>query len=142
MIADLERATHLVAVHLDRAAGDLGVTQAEAHVLAQLARHGPLSVATLHKEFGHKRSTLTNVLDRLEGRSLVRRVLNPSDRRSFVIEPARAGVRAGRQVAKVLDDLERDVLALVTERDFAGVAAVATALAETVNRAGRRPGGR
>ena len=142
MIADLERAVHLVAVHLDRVAGDLGVTQAEAHVLAQLARRGPLSVATLHREFGHKRSTLTNVLDRLESRSLMQRVLNPDDRRSFLIEPTDAGVRAGQQVAKVLDDLERDVLALVTERDFAGVGAVAAALAKTVNRAGRRPAGR
>jgi DNA-binding MarR family transcriptional regulator len=142
MIADLERATHLVAVHLGRVAGDLGVTQAEAHVLAQLARRGPLSVSALHKEFGHKRSTLTNVLDRLEGRGLVRRVLNRADRRSFVIEPTAAGTRAGKRVARVLDDLEREVMALVTERDFAGVSAVAAALAETVNRGGRSAAGR
>ena len=132
MIADLERATHLVAVHIERAAGDLGVTQAEAHVLAQLAKRGPLGVSVLHREFGHKRSTLTSVLDRLEGRGLVRRSLNPDDRRSFLIQPTAAGTRAGKRVARVLDDLERDVLRLVDERDFAGVAAVAAALAKTV----------
>jgi DNA-binding MarR family transcriptional regulator len=101
-----------------------------------------LSVAVLHKEFGHKRSTLTNVLDRLEGRKLVRRVLNPEDRRSFLIQPTAAGTRAGEQVARVLDELERDVLALVSDRDFAGVSAIAAALAATVSRAGRSVGGR
>jgi hypothetical protein len=34
--------------------------------------------ATLHGEFGHMRSTLTNILDRLERRKLVRRELNPT----------------------------------------------------------------
>lgn len=142
MIADLERATHLVAVHLERAAGELGVTQAEAHVLAQLARRGPLSAAVLHREFGHKRSTLTNVLDRLEGRGLIRRALNPDDRRSFVIQPTTAGTRAGKRVALVLDELERDVLSRVSERDLAGVRAVAAALAETVTQDDRGSEGR
>jgi DNA-binding MarR family transcriptional regulator len=132
MIADIERATHLIAVYLDRAAGELGVTQAEAHVLAQLARRGPVTVAVLHREFGHKRSTLTNVLDRLEARKLVRRAPNPDDRRSFVIRPTAAGTRAGKRVALVLDELEQDVRALVTERDVAAVSAVAAALARAV----------
>jgi DNA-binding MarR family transcriptional regulator len=134
MIADLERATHLVAVHLERAAGELGVTQAEAHVLAQLARRGPLAVSVLHREFGHKRSTLTNVLDRLEGRGLVRRELNPDDRRSFLIRPTSAGLQAGKRVADVVDELERRVGTLVKDRDVVGLRAVAAALETAVDR--------
>jgi DNA-binding MarR family transcriptional regulator len=133
MIEDIERATHLVAVHLERAAGDLGVTQAEAHVLAQLARRGPLAVAVLHHEFGHKRSTLTSVLDRLEARGLVRRTVNSADRRSFLVEPTETGRRAGDAVVRVVDALEARIRARVSERDLAGVRAVADALRETVS---------
>jgi MarR family transcriptional regulator, temperature-dependent positive regulator of motility len=125
MIQDLERAVHLVAVHLDRAS--LGVTQAEAHVLSQLAA-GPATVGELHHEFGHKRSTLTNVLDRLEDRGYVVRTVNPTDRRSLVVTTTRAGAAAARRVRKVLDELERAVRAEVSERDLAAVAAVADAL--------------
>jgi DNA-binding MarR family transcriptional regulator len=128
MIADLERAVHAVAVHLERAAGDLGVTQAEAHVLAQLHRHGAQTVGELQRGFGHKRSTLTNVLDRLDLRGLIERRLNPHDRRSFIVMTTRDGARSARHVAQVLDRLERKVRREVSARDLEGVRAVADAL--------------
>ena len=129
MLATFERSAHLIGVYLERAAGELGITQAEAHVLAQLARHGPTPIATLHREFGHKRSTLTNILDRLEQRKLVRRKLNPDDRRSFLISLTASGERAASRVTAVLDGLERDVRSAVSDRDVRGLDAVATALA-------------
>lgn len=66
-----ERAPHLIGIYVERSAGELGITQAEAHVLAELYRHGPTQIATLHREFGHKRSTLASILDRLERRKLI-----------------------------------------------------------------------
>jgi DNA-binding MarR family transcriptional regulator len=129
MIAELERAVHLVAVHIERAAGDVGVTQAEAHVLAQLDRRGPQTVGELQRSFGHKRSTLTNVLDRLDLRGLIERRLNPQDRRSFIVATTRDGARAARHVTQVLDSLERKVRNEVTPRDVEGISAVADALA-------------
>jgi DNA-binding MarR family transcriptional regulator len=117
-----------VAVQIERAAGDLGVTQAEAHVLAQLDRHGPQTVGELQRGFGHKRSTLTNVLDRLDLRGLIERRLNPHDRRSFVVATTREGARSARHVTQVLDGLERKVRREVTRRDIDGVHAVAEAL--------------
>ncbi len=128
MIATIERAAHLIGSYLDHALEPLGVTQAEAHVLAQLARHGPTPIAALHREFGHKRSTLTNVIDRLEDRGFVRREINPADRRSFVIHPTRSGKRAANHVAKVLDELEDQVVAAVKDCDLRGLDAVAGAL--------------
>jgi DNA-binding MarR family transcriptional regulator len=136
MLATFERSAHLIGVYLERAAGELGITQAEAHVLAQLARHGPTPIATLHREFGHKRSTLTNILDRLEQRKLVRRKLNPDDRRSFLISLTASGERAASRVTAVLDGLERDVRSAVSDRDVRGLDAVARALA-TVARSGQ-----
>jgi DNA-binding MarR family transcriptional regulator len=126
--ATIERAAHLIGVYLDPTASALKITQGEAHVLAHLARNGPTAIAALHREFGHKRSTLTNIIDRLEGRKLVRRRLNPSDRRSFVVSLTASGSRTAQQAKEALDELERELTALVTERDLAGVAAVTRSL--------------
>jgi DNA-binding MarR family transcriptional regulator len=116
MIADIQRATHLIGLHLERA--ELGVTQAEAHLLAHLDG-GPATVGELHRAFGHKRSTLTSVLDRLEERGYVTRTVNPDDRRSFVVTLTREGARTARRVTQVLDRLERTIR---SEPDIASVA--------------------
>ncbi len=106
-----ERAAHLIGVYVERSAGELGITQAEAHVMAELHRHGPTQIAALHREFGHKRSTPTSILDRLERRKLIRRELNPDDRRSFVIHLTASGTRAASRVTDALDELERSPVA-------------------------------
>jgi DNA-binding MarR family transcriptional regulator len=129
MLASLERAAHLIGVHVEHAARELGITQAEAHVLVGLARGGATSIATLHRQFGTKRSTLTNVLDRLEQRGLVRRELNREDRRSLTIHLTRAGGNQAQRLARVMDVLEARVLDAVTDRDVRGVKAVVDALA-------------
>jgi DNA-binding MarR family transcriptional regulator len=104
------------------------VTQAEAHVLAQLHRHGAQTVGELQRRFGHKRSTLTNVLDRLDLRGLIERRVNPHDRRSFIVATTREGGRAARQVTRVLDDLEREVRRELSVRDVEAVRRIADAL--------------
>jgi MarR family 2-MHQ and catechol resistance regulon transcriptional repressor len=134
LLADLERAAHLIGVHVERASRGLGITQAEAHILVHLARGGSLPIATLHRDFGTKRSTLTNVLDRLEQRGLVRRELNPADRRSFTIHLTRRGARQAGRLTAAMDELEAAVRDSVAERDVRGVAAVARALAGAADR--------
>jgi len=98
VIQDVQRATHVLGRHLESALADIGVDQGEAHVLSALAA-GPRPIAELVEAIGVKRSTLTNILDRLEARGLTRRAINPADRRSFVVQSTRAGGRAARKVA-------------------------------------------
>jgi MarR family transcriptional regulator, organic hydroperoxide resistance regulator len=129
MIATIERAAHLIAAYLEHALEELGVTHAEAHVLAQLARRGSTPIAILHREFGRKPSTLTNVIDRLENRGFVRREINRADRRSFVIHLTASGKRAAKRVRRVVDELEGRVAAAINGRDLQGLDAVARALA-------------
>lgn len=134
MLATIERAAHLIGAHLDHAAGTLGITQGEAHVLATVSRNGPTAIGTLHGEFGHKRSTLTSIVDRLEQRDLVRREINRRDRRSFVICLTPTGEQAAKQVTAVLDQLERALRATVTDHDIKGLQKVTEALASVVHR--------
>lgn len=108
LIPKLHRATHQVGGYLARADHGAPVSQAEAHVLAHLAS-GAASVAELHRSFGHKRSTLSSVLNRLEERGLIERRINPDDRRSFMIELTDTGSRVARAVRTSLERLERRV---------------------------------
>ena len=104
-----------------------GLTQAEAHVLARLA-DGPASLGDLHRSFGHKRSTLTAVVDRLEAKGYVERGANPADRRSVVVSPTAAGRPVARRARRAVNDVERAVAAALSQRDLAGFARVVAAI--------------
>lgn len=98
IIHHVQHTTHRIGRHLESALAAVGVDQGEAHVLSALAA-GPMAVGALVEALGVKRSTLTNILDRLERQGLVRREINPRDRRSFVLRPTRGGERAAKKVA-------------------------------------------
>jgi DNA-binding MarR family transcriptional regulator len=128
----LERGAHLVGRYLELNVSELGVTQAEAHVLGRLAATGTAAMAALHREFGRKRSTLTNIVDRLEERGFLVRDLNPADRRSFVLRLTPSGRAAARRVSRTLDALERDLVSLAGPDALAAVDAVVDALERVV----------
>ena len=132
LIPPLERATHAVALALDGALGDLGVGQAEAHVLAHLAHAGTCSINDLHAGFGHKRSTLTSVLDRLERRGWVRRGPHPVSRRLVQVRLTGEGQRVAERVSAVLRAHEGRVLARTSEADVAAFLRVIKALEECI----------
>jgi DNA-binding MarR family transcriptional regulator len=110
VISALEAAVHRVLDHLAAELSDLGLRQAEVNVLAQLEPGRPRSVGELAAATGQRPSTLTGVLDRLERRRLVRRRVNPADRRSFTIELTAGGERAAARVHQAFAALDERVL--------------------------------
>ena len=102
---------HRVLDHLAGQLADLGLRQAEVNVLAQLEPGRPRSVGDLAAATGQRSSTLTGVLDRLERRRMVRRRVNPADRRSFTIALTAGGERAAARVHEVFATLDERVLA-------------------------------
>ena len=108
IIPAIHLATHAVGLSIAQAPG-LDVSQAEAHVLSHLADRGEATIGEIHRAFGHKRSTLTSVLDRLEGRQLITREVSPEDRRSFVVTLTRQGRSAAARVLAHLQALETEV---------------------------------
>lgn len=117
LVPALERATHLVGLYLEKRLASLELSQAEAHILARLGSGGA-SLNELHRLFGHKRSTLTGVVDRLEARGFVSRGINPGDRRSFIVSLSEEGEKAAATVLELLNELEERVAALVSSRDL------------------------
>jgi MarR family transcriptional regulator, organic hydroperoxide resistance regulator len=111
VIAALEAAVHRVLDHLGSELADLGLRQAEVNVLAQLRPGSPRTVGELAAATGQRPSTLTGVLDRLERSKLVRRRLNPADRRSFTVALTARGERAAARVHATFAALDERVLA-------------------------------
>ncbi|HEX6620479.1 MAG TPA: MarR family winged helix-turn-helix transcriptional regulator [Solirubrobacteraceae bacterium] len=111
VVADLEASVHRVLDHLAAQLADLGLRQAEVNVLAQLEPGRPRSVGDLAAATGQRSSTLTGVLDRLERRRMVRRRVNPADRRSFTIALTASGERAAARAHAVFATLDERVLA-------------------------------
>jgi DNA-binding MarR family transcriptional regulator len=127
LIPDLHRATHRVGLRLE-AEGRPAVSQAEAHILAHLAPRGQGTVAELHAALAHRRSTLTSVLDRLEGAGLVTRGPSASDRRSVEVRLTAPGKRAAAAVHRRLAGIEKRALAGRSPRAVRDLLAVLEAL--------------
>jgi DNA-binding MarR family transcriptional regulator len=130
LIPAIHRVTHGIALFLHRERA-LRVTQAEAHILAHLASAGESTVNDLWRAFGHKRSTLTSILDRLATRGLITREPGSEDRRTVVIALTRAGAALATKVAARLAELEAQLL-----RHLPGGSA--TALVESLDEIARR----
>lgn len=129
IIPQIHRATHRIGL---RIGSDLGVTQAEAHVLQHLACSGDCTVGDLHRAFAHRRSTLTSVLDRLVEKGWVDRATAKSDRRTFMVRLTVEGRTAAMKVHAGLEGWERQVLKRVSQRDWKGLIAVMDALEDVL----------
>jgi MarR family transcriptional regulator, organic hydroperoxide resistance regulator len=126
----LQRATHAVGVQLEARLAAAGVSQGEAHVLALLADGQEHAVGELQRGLNHRPSTLSGILDRLEGRGLVTRTLNDADRRSLLVALTRTGRETARAVVEALRAVEAAAGRRVSARDLAGFRAVVTALGD------------
>lgn len=113
--AALHRAVHAIqqAVH----ESDLDVTHAEAVVLALLAQTGQATMGEIHRGFGFRKSTVTNVIDRLVDRKLAERHADPSDGRSWLVGLTPAGVATSRRVLKIFRDVELRVARILAGDD-------------------------
>jgi DNA-binding MarR family transcriptional regulator len=95
----LQRATHATLHAISGHLGDTALGPAEANVLATLADGAPRTPSELAAEVGSRPTTMTSILDRLEGRELIARRRHPADRRALQIEltaPGRSAAAATR----------------------------------------------
>lgn len=106
----LQRATHATLQALAVALADLHLTASEMNVLANLADRSSKTVSELGADVGSRPTTLTSVLDRLEGRGHVTRRPHAGDRRAVVIALTSSGRRVAAIVRKQFTELETRVL--------------------------------
>jgi DNA-binding MarR family transcriptional regulator len=97
LLTEIHRAVHALGLAISR---ETDMTQAEALMLV-LLYPGTVSLDEVHKTFLHRRSTLTNVVERLESSRLVRRETSAHDRRRFDLSLTPAGRRKAAQLRKL-----------------------------------------
>ena len=130
LILALHRATHATLHVLGGRLAELNLSASEINVLANLADGRDRSVGELASETATKPTTLTSALDRLVRRGYVTRDLDAADRRSFLVSLTADGRRVAGAARAAGADLERAVLATVSDADLAGFRAVTRALTE------------
>ncbi len=89
-----------------------GLTPSQLSVLASLDRLGPLTLTALAENEGVAGSSISGIVARLADKGLVKRVPNPEDRRSTLVEPTEQGRAVlekgrGERTAYLAERLER-----------------------------------
>ena len=123
-LSPLHKASRQISVYLENHTADPPVSPVEGHLLTYLRSYAPAPIGELVRVFGIKQSTLTSMLDRLEKAGLIRRELNPEDRRSFLIHITEPGRRLAAELTKRLESLEDNIRKRVNPRDVKGFHAV------------------
>jgi DNA-binding MarR family transcriptional regulator len=120
LVARVTRTAQLMDKKIDELSAAYGAHRSEGDVLFTLRRAGPpyrLSPSRLAESLLVTSGTMTNRLDRLEGRGLVRRIPNPNDRRSLDVELTELGLRIADQAVTTHIANEQAMLTPLTARD-------------------------
>jgi DNA-binding MarR family transcriptional regulator len=133
-VPPIHRATHRIGLYV----AEFGLSQGEAHILAQLATSGPTTIASLHRSLAHKRSTLTSILDRLTERGFITRHVGATDRRTFVIRLTPRGRQVAARVHRHLDALEKSVAGRFSPDELRAFAKVRAAVEEEAHNKARQ----
>ncbi|HST62641.1 MAG TPA: MarR family transcriptional regulator [Longimicrobium sp.] len=129
-LSPLHKASRQLSVYLENLRGERSLGPTEGHLITYLRSYAPAAVGELVRVFGIKQSTFTSMLDRMERAGLIRRELNPADRRSFLIHITDEGRARAEESTRVLETLEADIRSRVSARDVEGFQAVMRAIEE------------
>lgn len=101
---------------------DQELTLPQMHTLEILGANGPLRMKELAQKMGVTTGTLTVLVDRLEGNGTVRRVPNPSDRRSYMVELTERGTGLYEEHDKLHAQLTSELVADMEPEEVATLA--------------------
>lgn len=106
----LAQASHLISGEFHRVATAQGVTVSEWRVLATLAGNRPMSIGRIAQITTIKQPTVTRVLDRMQAKGRVERLVNDGDRRITLVRITGAGTRVVSRLIALARQHEQRVL--------------------------------
>ena len=112
----LAQASHVMVTEMTRAFEDMGVAP-RGHCVLSTARTGEYTQKELADMIGLDKTTMVVTIDELERAGLAERVPSTTDRRARIIRVTPAGRRAVAKGEVVVEEIQRDVLASLPERD-------------------------
>jgi DNA-binding MarR family transcriptional regulator len=96
---------------LDAALEPLGIEARHLGALATIAASAPCSQQVVAEQLGVTGPVVVQIVDQLERRGLVERRRNPSDRRSYALQPTAAGSATVRRARAALDEIAAEIAA-------------------------------
>lgn len=129
-LSPLHKASRQISMYLEAHTRALGVSPLEGHLLTYLRKYAPVPIGELVRVFGIKQSTFTSMLDRMEDAGLIRREMNPRDRRSFLIHITDQGREMAKRSTRILEEFEEEIRRRASPADVAGFHAVMAAIEE------------
>lgn len=84
---------------------EFGITRGQYGVLACLWKHETLTPKEIANILRVENSTISGVLDRMQKRGLIDRILDPNNRRSIRVKPTAAGMAIKEPVQKRIEEL-------------------------------------
>jgi DNA-binding MarR family transcriptional regulator len=123
------RAQQIVLARVDDALKpfDLTFARYEALVLLTFSRQGSLPLGKMGERLMIHPTSVTNIVDRLEGQGLVRRAQHPSDRRTTLCEITEEGRAVVRDATVAVTEAELGVIGL-SERELGQLTRLLTKL--------------
>lgn len=107
-------AQHEVCVLFSERLSPFGLTPGQYGVLNYLWGHGSASPKEIAKALQLESSTISGVLDRMQKRDFIDRVLDPSDRRSIRVEVTKEGMAIKDKVLETISTLNSQVTSDIT----------------------------
>jgi DNA-binding MarR family transcriptional regulator len=126
----LLHAAQAVTDRLEASLESVGLSMAKHSALTKLSEAGePLTLSELASRLSCVRSNITQLVDRLEADGLVRRVDDPSDRRSVRAELTQLGAEKQVAGAAELARAQDGLAAMLNPADLEGLSSALSALA-------------
>jgi DNA-binding MarR family transcriptional regulator len=96
---------------------EIGLSARQVGILTLISEREPMTQTALGAELEVDRTTMVELLDRLEEQGLVERRRDPTDRRAFRIHPTDAGLAAKAEAITILDQQQALFLAPLSNSD-------------------------
>ncbi len=121
---------------IDRAMqASIGVPESALNTLAVIeGADRPLTPSEISERTFRSSATMTSILDVLERRGWIRRVPNPQDRRSVLIEISEAGYAVADRFLPGVRKIERAVMGELSAKELAALMAILTKVLESTAR--------
>ena len=130
----LERASRAVADRLSRSIGLEGITSDHWRVLRQLADEAGHPMGEIAERLEMNPPTLTKLVDRMVGSSLVQRAADPEDNRRVLVYATDAGLSLLQELQPRIDEHHADLATLLGERNARQLERLLTILIEESER--------
>ena len=130
----LERAGRVVADRLGRSIGPGGVTSDHWRVLRHLADEAGHTMGEIAERLEMNPPTLTKLIDRMVGKSLVQRAADPEDSRRVLVYVTDAGLAMLQELQSKVDQHHAALQSLLGERNARQLERLLTMLVDAAER--------